>query len=162
MGKLIDLHDFVDSDWAGDLDRKRSTSGYVFILFGGAVSWMSKRQPTVALCTTEAEYMAVTHACKEAVWLQTLCTVIGFECSQVKIGCDSQSAICLEKNPMYHSRSKHIDVQYHFVREMVEGGKVKLQKVDTSTNVADSLTKPVSSKKFSWCREAMGLIFSRA
>ena len=69
IDKSLDIQGFVDADWAGDLDSRRSTSGYVFTLFGGAVSWMSKRQPTVALSTTEAEYMAATHASKEAVWL---------------------------------------------------------------------------------------------
>ena len=71
--RVINVHGFVDADWAGDLDHRRSTSGYVFNLFGGAISWMSKRQAVVALSTTEAEYMAATHASKEAVWLQRLC-----------------------------------------------------------------------------------------
>ena len=93
--------------------------------------------------------MASTHACKEAVWLQRLCLDIGFMQKAVRIDCDSQSAICLAKNPTFHARSKHIDVQYHFVREMVEENKVLLQKVDTLKNVADSLTKSVSTKKIS-------------
>jgi len=75
----------------------------------------------------------------------------------VRIDCDSQSAIFLAKNPAYHSRTKHIDVQYHFVRDMVESMKVLLEKVDTLENVADSLTKSVSTEKFSWCRAAMGI-----
>ena len=75
----------------------------------------------------------------------------------MRIDCDSQSAIFLAKNPAYHSRTKHIDVQYHFVRDMVESMKVLLEKVDTLENVADSLTKSVSTEKFSWCRVAMGI-----
>jgi len=74
---VLDIHGFVDADWAGDLDQRRSTSGYVFNLFGGAVSWMSKKQSEVALSTTEAEYMVSTHAIKEAVWLQRLCSSMG-------------------------------------------------------------------------------------
>ena len=74
---MLEIHGFVDADWARDIDRRRSTSGYLFSLFGGAVSWMSKRQSVVALLTTETEYMAATHASKEAVWLQRLCSSMG-------------------------------------------------------------------------------------
>jgi hypothetical protein len=142
----------------GDLDHRRSTSGYVFNLFGGAISWMRKSQAVVALSTTEVEYMEATHASKEAVWLQILCSGIGLVQQAVRLDCDSQSAIFLEKNPAYHSKTKHIDVQYHFVRDMVEEKKVLLEKVDTLKNVADSLTKSVSTEKFSWCRVTMGIV----
>jgi phosphoribosyl-AMP cyclohydrolase len=82
----------------------------VFNLFGGAISWMRKRQVVVALSTTEVEYMAATHASKEAVWLQRLCSGIGLVQQAVRLDCDSQSAIFLAKNPAYHSKTKHIDV----------------------------------------------------
>jgi len=157
LDRVLDIHGFVDADWAGDLDQRRSTSGYVFNLFGGAVSWMSKKQSVVALSTTEAEYMAATHASKEAVWLQRLCSSMGLVQGAIRIDCDSQSAIFLAKNPAYHSKTKHIDVQYHFVRDMIEDKKVLLVKVDTLKNTADALTKSVSSEKFSWCRETMGV-----
>ena len=157
LERMLDIHGFVDADWAGDLDQRRSTSGYVFSLFGGAVSWMSKRQSVVALSTTEAEYIAATHASKEAVWLQRLCSSMGLVQQAIRIDCDSQSAIFLAKNPAYHSKTKHIDVQYHFVRDMVEAKRVLLVKVDTLKNVADALTKSVSTQKFSWCRETMGV-----
>ena len=101
--------------------------------------------------------MAATHASKEVVWLQRLCSELGFKQQVVRIDCDSQSAIFLAKNPTYHSKTKHIDVQYHFVRDTVESKKVLLEKVDTLDNVADSLTKSMSTKKFSWCRAAMGI-----
>jgi hypothetical protein len=104
LDRVVDIHGFVDADWAGDLDRRRSTSGYVFNLFGGAISWMRKRQAVVALSTTEAEYMEATHASKEAVWLQRLCSGIGLVQQAVRLDCDSQSAIFLAKNPAYHSR----------------------------------------------------------
>eukprot|EP00253_Pinus_taeda_P006171 PITA_06171 len=112
--------------WAGDLDQRRSTSGYVFNLFGGAVSWMK----------IVFKYGAST---------------------AIRIDCDSQSEIFLAKNLAYHSKTKHIDVQYHFVRDMIEDQKVLLVKVDTLKNTADALTKSVSSEKFSWCRETMGI-----
>jgi phosphoribosyl-AMP cyclohydrolase len=147
LDRVVDIHGFVDADWAGDLDRRRSTSGYVFNPFGGAISWMSKRQVVVALSTTEVEYMATTHASKEVVWLQILCSGIGLVQQAVRIDCDSQSALFLAKNPTYHSKTKHIDIQYHFVRDMVEEKKVLLMKVDTLKNVVDSLTKSMSTEK---------------
>jgi len=108
---MLDIRGFVDADWVGDLDQRRSTSGYVFNLFGGAVSWMSKRQSIVtALSTTEVEYMAATHASKEVVWLQRLCSSMGLVQEAIRIDCDSQSAILLAKNPAYHSKTKHFDI----------------------------------------------------
>lgn len=112
---VVDLHDFVDADWAGDIDHRISTSGYVFNLFGGAINWMRKRQDVVALSTIETEYIVATHARKEAAWLQRLCSGIGLVQQVVRLDCDSQSEIFLAKNPNYHSKTKHIDVQYHFV-----------------------------------------------
>ena len=157
LDRVLDIRGFVDADWAGDLDQRRSTSGYVFNLFGGAVSWMSKKQSVVALSTTEAEYMAATHASKEADWVQKLCSSMGLVQRTIRINYDNQNAIFLAKNPAYHSKTKHIDVQYHFVRDMIEDKKVLLVKVDTLKNTADALTKSVSSKKFSWCIETMGI-----
>jgi hypothetical protein len=101
--------------------------------------------------------MAATHASKEAVWLQRLCSGIGLVQEAVRIESDSQSAIFLAKNHAYHSKTKHIDVQYHFVRDMIEEKKVSLMKVDTLKNVADSLKKSVSTEKLSWCRGSMGI-----
>eukprot|EP00253_Pinus_taeda_P017042 PITA_17042 len=147
-----------DYDWARDLDHRRYTSGYVFNLFGGAVSWMSKKQSVVALSTTEAKYTVATHASKEAVWLQILCSCMGILHGAIRIGCDRQSAIFLAKNLAYHSKTKHIDVQYHFVRDMIEDKMVLLVKVDTLKNTTDALTKSLSFEKFSWCRETMGVV----
>jgi phosphoribosyl-AMP cyclohydrolase len=155
---VLDIHGFVDAHWAGDLDRRRSTSGYVFNLFGGEISWMRKRQVVVALSTTKDEYMETTHVSKEAIWLQIFFSGIRLVQQAVRIDCDSQSAIFLAKNPTYHSKTNHIDIQYHFVRDMVEEKKVLLMKVDTLNNVADSLTKSVSTENFSWCRGSMGIV----
>jgi hypothetical protein len=112
----------------------------------------------VALSTTKVEYMASTHASKEAVRLQKLCSGIGLVQEVVRIDCDIQSAIILAKNPAYHSKTKHIDIQYHLARDMVEENKVLLMKVDTLKNVAYSLTKSMSTEKFSWCRGSMGIV----
>ena len=101
--------------------------------------------------------MTTTHASKEVVWFQRLCLEIGFKQQAMRIDCDSQSAIFPAKNLAYHCKMNHIDVQYHFVKDMVESKKVLLEKVDTLDNVADSLTKYVSIEKFSWCRAVMVL-----
>ena len=119
---------------------------------------MRKRQDVVELSSTKDEYMTTTHASEEAVWLQRLCSGIGLVQEVVRIECDSQSAIFLAKNPAYHSKTKHIDVQYHFVRDMIEEKKVSLMKVETLKNVADSLTKSVSTEKFFWCRGSIGIV----
>ena len=111
MDRLLDIHSFVDANWAGDLDRKRSTNGYVFNLFGGAINWMSKRNFVVALSTIEVEYMAANHASKEVVWLQRLCSCIGLVQQAIRIDCDSQSAMFLVKNLTYHSKTKHNNIQ---------------------------------------------------
>jgi hypothetical protein len=103
----------------------------------------------VALSTTKVEYMVATHASKESIWLRRLCLGIGLVQQVVRIDYDSQSVIFLAKNPTYHSKKKHIDVQCHFVRYMVEDKKVLLMKVDTLKNVADSLKKSMSTEKFS-------------
>jgi hypothetical protein len=86
---VVDIHGFVDADWARDLDRRISTSGYVFNLFGGTISWMRKRQVVVALSTTRVEFMAATHESKEAIWLQRLCSSIGLVQQAIRIDCDS-------------------------------------------------------------------------
>eukprot|EP00253_Pinus_taeda_P026892 PITA_26892 len=157
LDRVLNIRGFVDVDWARDLDHRRSTSGYVFNLFGGAVSQMSKKQSVVALSTLEVEYMAATHASKEAVWLQILCSSMGLVQGAIRIDCDNQSAIFLAENPAYHSKTKHIDVQYHFVRDMIEEKKVLMVKVDTLKNTTDALNKSMSSEKFSCCRETMGI-----
>jgi phosphoribosyl-AMP cyclohydrolase len=117
---VLDIHGFVDEDWVGDMDRRRYTSGYVFNQFGGAISWMSKRQVVEALSTTKVEYMESTHASKEAVWLKILCLGIVLVQQAIRIDCDIHSAVFLTNNPTYHSKTKHIDIQYHFVIDMVE------------------------------------------
>lgn len=111
----------------------------------------------VAFSTKEVEYMAATYASKEAVWLQILGKGIGFNCKKIRLESNSQSAICLAKNPMYHVHTKHVDVQYHFVQEMVESWKVLIEKVDTLIKSTNYLMKPGPIDKFPWCRKAIGL-----
>jgi hypothetical protein len=157
LERLLDIHGFVYAEWVGDMVCRVSTRGMCLTLFGGEISWMRKRQVVVALSTTEVEYMVATHASKESLWLQRLCSSIGLVQQYIRIDYDNQSTIFLAKNPTYHSKTKHIDIQYHFVRDMVEENKVLLMKVDTLKNVADSLTKYVTTEKLSWCRGSMGI-----
>ena len=153
---------FCDSDWGGSADR-RSTSGYVFVLNGGAISWASRKQPTVALSSTEAEYIALTQAVKEVLWLRTLFSEIGApkharEISQ--ISSDNQGAIALAKNPGFHARSKHIDIQYHFIRQHTDPdtGTITLEYCPTDDMTADILTKGLARARHEKHTARMGLI----
>ncbi|KAG8490001.1 hypothetical protein CXB51_016020 [Gossypium anomalum] len=149
---------YVDSGYAGDLDKRRSTTGYVFTLAGGPISWKSTLQFTVALSTTEAEYMAVTEAVKEAIWLQGMVKTLGLVQEHINVYCDSQSAIHLAKNQVYHARTKHIDVRFHFVREIIDEGKICLQKIKTADNPADMMTKVVTATKFEHCLNLINIL----
>lgn len=151
QGVVPSVVGYVDSDYAGDLDDRRSTTGYVFTLAGGPICWKSSVQSIVAMSTTEAEYMAVAEAAKEALWLTGLVKELGVEQGGVQLHCDSQSAIYLANNQVYHARTKHIDVRFHKIRELLASRQILLQKVHTSENAADMLTKPVTSDKFKHC-----------
>ena len=148
---------YCDADYAGDLDTRRSTSGYVFTLHGGAISWSSKRQATVAASTTEAEYIAAAHATKEALWLRTLLQDLDQDVATVKMYVDNQSAIKLLKNPVSSLRSKHIDVVYHFARERAARKEVEFDYIKTEHMLADMLTKPVPRVKLEQCCKGIGL-----
>ena len=148
---------YCDADYAGDIDTRRSTTGYVFLLNGGAISWSSRRQATVAASTTEAEYMAEAQAAKEALWVRKLLGDLGVAAPRIKILADNQSAIKLANNPVTSARSKHIDVLYHFVRERVARGEVEFEYVASSEMVADVLTKAVPIDKVVFCRTHMGV-----
>jgi ribonuclease HI len=158
FGSSSGLETYCDADYAGDTDSRRSTTGYVFILNGGAISWSSRLQQTVAASTTEAEYMAAAAAIKEALWMRRLLSELGQDPGTVLIKADSQSAIKLLKNPIISMRSKHIDVIYHFARERVMRKDVAFEYIRTEYMAADSLTKAVPTSKFNLCRTAMGVI----
>ena len=156
-GHSSQVSGFCDSDYAGDVDTMRSTAGYIFLLAGGAISWSSKRQAIVALSSTEAEYMAATHASKEALWLKRFIGELGTNQSPVKILCDNQSALKLMKNPQYHARTKHISVQFHFIRELIEEGEIEFHFVGTNMQCADFLTKGVTREKLELFTFEVGL-----
>ncbi|KAL5751637.1 hypothetical protein ACOSQ2_022144 [Xanthoceras sorbifolium] len=151
------LTGYVDADLAGNVDIRKSTTGYVYTLGGTAVSWVSQLQKIVALSTTEAEYVAVTEASKEMVWLQSFLGELGKKQEDNVLYCDSQSAIHLAKNPSFHSRTKHIQLRYHFIRSLLEDGILKLEKISGAQNPADMLTKTVTTDKLKLCSASVGL-----
>ncbi|KAL8148384.1 hypothetical protein AgCh_005672 [Apium graveolens] len=149
---------FVDSDYIGDLDKRRSLTCYLFRFSSSAISWRLTLQSTVALSTREAEYMVASEAVKEAIWLRNLMTELGIQQeSKFVVFCDNQSALHLIKNQAYHGRTKHIDVKYHFIREVVSERNILVKKVSTHDNPADMLTKPVSGNKFKHCLNLSGV-----
>lgn len=154
-----DLLAFTDSDYAGDEEDSKSTSGYVFMLSSGAVSWMSKKQPIVTLSTTEAEYVAaVANAC-QAVWMRRVLKKLSHDQKgSTTIMCDNTSTINLSKNPVLHGRSKHIRVRFHYLRELARDGEVELVHCGTQEQVADLMTKALKIEAFQKLRNKMGVI----
>ena len=127
-GDGVKLEGFTDLDWAGSVVDRKSTSGCCFSLGSSMVSWFSKKQSSVALSTAEAEYIAACAACKEAIWLRKLLADLsGHQIDVTVIFCDNQSYVKLSENPVFHDRSKHIDMKYHYIRDIVQMGVVKLQ-----------------------------------
>lgn len=154
------LYGFTDADWGGDKDTGKSRTGYVFQLAGGAVSWASKRQQTTALSSTEAEYMSLTEAAKEAIYLRRFLHESPIICREIKpttIYCDNQSAGKLVKNPIYHARTKHIAIRYHFVRDAYENKEIEIIYLPTNSMTADVLTKSLCSPNHLKFVDCLGL-----
>lgn len=132
---------YCDSDYAGDLVGRKSTTGMVFTVGGNPVSWRSSLQKVVALSSTEAEYIVLSEAVKEGVWLKRFAEELGFPQDSVEVLCDSQSAITLSKNAVFHKRTKHVATKYHFIRDLINVGEVQVLKIATANNPADIFTK---------------------
>ena len=123
-----DLVGYTDSDWDGSVDDQKSTSGYLFHMGSGAISWASKKQPIVAFSTAEAEYVVATAAACQAVWMRRLLISLCQEqATTTVIFCDNSSAIALSKNSVFHKRTKHIDTRFHYIRELLSNGEISLQ-----------------------------------
>lgn len=152
------LTGFSDSDLAGQLDDRKSTGGMVFYLNESIITWVSQKQMCVALSSCEAEFMAATAAACQGLWLRNILSLITSEDIGPVILCiDNRSAIDLAKNPMFHGRSKHIDIRYHFIRECVERGEVVLKHVRSNDQRADILTKSLATFKFEQMRKLLGV-----
>lgn len=148
---------FSDADHAGDEKTRRSTSGMVSINAGAAITWYSRLQHSVAISSTEAEYVAASEASNELVWLKLLFNELIEYDGIPTLFVDNQSAIKLAQNPQHHRRSKHIDVRFHSIREKVERGTLKLEYVQSSDQIADIFTKPLSKVPFTNLCEGLGL-----
>ncbi|CAK9820302.1 Retrovirus-related Pol polyprotein from transposon TNT 1-94 [Anthophora plagiata] len=154
------LKAYSDSDWAGDIEDRRSCTGNVLILSGGPISWKSKKQPSVALSTMEAEYAALSEISREVIYIKRLLIHMGFEKyvpKPIKILCDNQSAIKLAKDAVFHKRSKHIDIRYHFTRELIERKEVVIEYVRTDLMIADVFTKSLSRNKHEQCVKMLNI-----
>ena len=142
---------YSDANWANDKDERKFTSGYAFILGGGAVSWYSKKQSCIALSTMESEYVVCSAAVPEVVWLRRFLQHLGVTThaeDAVLLYSDSTSALAYAKDPKYHGKAKHIELWYHYIQDMVSQGEVILQHISTSCMVADPLTKPIAKDLF--------------
>lgn len=140
---------YVDADWGGNETDRRSTTGYMFKLFGNLVSWNTKRQNSVAASSTEAEYMALFEAVRETLWIKSLLQSIDYEIKgSIVIFEDNQSCISIANNPAFHKRSKHIDIKYHFTREQIENNTIIIKYISTDNQLADIFTKQLPSPKF--------------
>jgi hypothetical protein len=156
-GEKRELTGYSDADGSMHEER-RAISGYAFLIDGGAVSWSSKKQEVVALSTTEAEYVALSHATKEALWLRSLISgIFGRFAGSTTLFGDNQSALALAKDHQYHARTKHIDIRFHFIRWVISDGHIKLIYCSTTDMVADTLTKALPSPKVKHFAHELGL-----
>ena len=160
QGSNLHLTGYSDADWASDLDERRSTSGYTFLLSDGAITWSSKKQSCTALSTMEAEFMACSASVQEAVWLRSFLQSLNVTPNPshpVMIHCDNQACIAYMKDPKYHGRTKHIEIKHSFVRDIVAKKEVILKYISTHKMVADPFTKPIPRDVFNVHVRALGL-----
>nr|XP_033513285.1 secreted RxLR effector protein 161-like [Nicotiana tomentosiformis] len=146
-GKDLRLVGYSDADQGGDLDERKSTSGYIFLLSDGAISWSSKKQSCVSLSTMESEYVALASAAQEVIWLKKFLEHlldITENTELVLVYCDSEAAISSTKDPKFHCKTKHIDIKYNYARDMVRRKVVNVKYVSTKDMLVDPLTKPLS------------------
>lgn len=158
-GNKLTLEAYTDADWAGSVDDRRSTSGAAFYLGNCLVSWLSKKQSSISLSTAEAEYIAAALCCAQVLWMkQTLQDIQVKYDEPIPILCDNTSAINISKNPVMHSKTKHIPIKYHFLREHVAEKDVRLEYVGTKEQIADIFTKPLPRETFEYLRQKLGIV----
>ncbi|KAH9779244.1 hypothetical protein KPL71_007654 [Citrus sinensis] len=155
--EVCEVREYVDSDFARDLDRRKSIYGYLCMLDNYLISWKATLQHIVALSSTEAEFVAATEAVKESMWLKGLLNELWLKQRTMQIFCDNQSVIQLIKNQVYHERTKHIDVKFHFIKDEVAKGSVAVIKIHTNINPTDMLTKVLPTAKFKFCVDLIGV-----
>jgi KUP system potassium uptake protein len=154
----IIVQGFCDSDWANDMDTRKSTTGFVFALSGGAIAWMSRRQSIIALSTAEAEYVAACEATMEALAMRHILEeLLPNKGLKFYLGIDSQAAFVMATNPTYSRRTRHIELRWHYVREQVEKEAIVLRKVKGEDNPADAFTKPLDKKRLKRLLQLFGV-----
>ncbi|XP_019158353.1 PREDICTED: uncharacterized protein LOC109155079 [Ipomoea nil] len=153
-----DIHAFSDSDWAGCPVDRKSTSGYAVFIGSNLVSWVSRKQRTVARSSTEAEYKGLADVCAEVTWVVSLLRELGLHSgAPATLWCDNLGATYLCANPMFHARTKHVEVDYHFVLDKVTSGEYKVSFVSTKDQVADIFTKPLPAARFAILRDKLNV-----
>jgi hypothetical protein len=153
------LQGYTDSDWERSAVDRKSTSGCCFTLGSAMVSWCSRKQTYVVLSTAEAEYIALSVAVHEAVWLhKILADLFGHVLDSTIIHCDNQSCVKLSENPVFHDKSKHIEIKYHYIQDMVQRKEVLVQYLPTDEQVVDVLTKPLTRMKFKYFHDRLGVV----
>jgi hypothetical protein len=159
LGGNLVLSGYSDSDWAENRDDRRSTSAYTYRIGDGAISWKSRKQATVSLSSTEAEYKALSDSCKEGLWLQHILTELRLRPDNaIPLHVDNEGAEALAKNPEHHARTKHIHARYHFIRECVQEDNISLIHVSTKDMLADMLTKPLPRVALERHRTLFGIV----
>nr|GEV73170.1 copia protein [Tanacetum cinerariifolium] len=148
---------YVDADHVGCQDTRRSTSGSAQFFGDKLVSWSSKKQKSNAISTTKAEYIAMSGCCAQILWMRSQLTDYGFDFNKIPLYCDNRSAIALCCNNVQHSRSKHIDIHHHFIREQVERGVVELYFVTMDYQLADIFTKALPRQRFEFILPRLGM-----
>ncbi|KAI0524508.1 hypothetical protein KFK09_003879 [Dendrobium nobile] len=151
-----ELQSFSDADWAGDKNTRRSTSGYCTFLGNTLISWSVKKQPTVARSSTEAEYRSIAAALTDIIWLRRLLLDFNISLSSpTKLYCDSTSAIALANNPVFHARTKHIEIDHHFIKDHIDTKTVNILPISTKDQVADIFTKHLSTPRYQLLRDKL-------
>ncbi|CAA7036579.1 unnamed protein product [Microthlaspi erraticum] len=154
----LSLTSYSDSDWAGCQDTRRSTTGFCVFLGSNIISWCAKRQPTVSRSSTEAEYRALAYTASELTWINSLLRDLRIpQSAPALLHCDNLFAVHLSANPGFHSRSKHIEVDYHYIRERVALGVVEIKHIPAAHQVADNFTKPLPRSSFLHLRAKLGV-----
>ena len=151
------LAGYSDADWVGSVDDRRSTLGGCFYLGNNPVSWMSKKQNFVSLFTAKVEYIAAGNCCSQLLWMKKLLHDYRIPQDTVCVFCDNTSAINLSKNHVQHSKSKHIEIRYHFIRDLVEDKVVCLEFIHTNNQMTDIFTKPFDGPRFESLRKTIGV-----